>query len=489
MNLDDFLLSLSILTDKTQLIQSDINKIQSDMFDIQINNTPFTPGLGVSISDVNEISIGQPVSNTDSPSFKTLTLGHTGSDTGIINLNGITNNGSATMAKIVGLKNAVTDEGELLFYTKTNTGHVTEKLKINGDGAIGIDGKYGNDNEVLVSKGADVPPVWTTLPDNTYSEGKGVTISGNTISIGQDVGINSNVSFNVVNGNKFSLAEIQIKELLSDVRYTMMSTELWGTGDTSVFTTIKPFVESGSLDGNFHTLYIAGYDKIAVSARKDTFASNRGIDISGNYIQLTGSNIQLTGDGSNIQLDGSDVQIKGSNVQINGDGSNIQLDGSNVQINGDGSNIQLDGSDVQLNGSNIQLNGAYLTVIGNDAMLSDDRLKDNERSIPDVYDKISSLNIQQYTKYLFDPKTGNRKENGFHEYGIIAQDILNTDLSFCVHKVSYGENENPEDFYYTIVYRNLFCLNMEATKRLIQEVTTLKEKVTTLEQQVASSQN
>ena len=39
MDQEELLLSLSILTDKTKLIQSDINKIQDDVFTIQENGT------------------------------------------------------------------------------------------------------------------------------------------------------------------------------------------------------------------------------------------------------------------------------------------------------------------------------------------------------------------------------------------------------------------------------------------------------------------
>lgn len=125
---------------------------------------------------------------------------------------------------------------------------------------------------------------------------------------------------------------------------------------------------------------------------------------------------------------------------------------------------------VFLSGPTVNINGTYYNS-------SDDRLKDNESPITNVYDKISSLNVLQYTKYTYDPNTGDRTGEGKHEYGLIAQDLLNTDLSFAV-------SELVDDCYYSVAYQNLFCLNLEATKQLIQQVTTLSAEVDRLKERI-----
>ena len=52
--------------------------------------------------------------------------------------------------------------GDLQFFTKVNNGSVTEKLRINNKGAIGIGGAiYGNQFNILASNGSDDPPEWT----------------------------------------------------------------------------------------------------------------------------------------------------------------------------------------------------------------------------------------------------------------------------------------------------------------------------------------
>ena len=48
--------------------------------------------------------------------------------------------------------------------------------------------------------------------------------------------------------------------------------------------------------------------------------------------------------------------------------------------------------------------------------------------------------------------------------------MLNTDLSFCVVENNYGTDKNPDNFYYLFAYQNLFYMNLEATKRLINQV-------------------
>jgi hypothetical protein len=63
----------------------------------------------------------------------------------------------------------------------------SDKLKIGSNGEIGIGGaNYGNPGQVIVSNGSGSAVSWANQT-NTYTAGNGVTISGNTISIGQDV--------------------------------------------------------------------------------------------------------------------------------------------------------------------------------------------------------------------------------------------------------------------------------------------------------------
>ena len=92
-----------------------------------------------------------------------------------------------------------TNGGDLHFYTKVNNGNVTEKLRINNIGAIGLGATpdYGTAGQFLKTNNSGSSVSWDTPIDTTYSHGTGISISpSNVISIGQDVSMTANVFFN-----------------------------------------------------------------------------------------------------------------------------------------------------------------------------------------------------------------------------------------------------------------------------------------------------
>ena len=87
---------------------------------------------------------------------------------------------------------------DLLFYTRPSGGNEpTEKLRIDKNGAIGIEGaNFGTTGQVLSSGGSGNPVSWQDQIDTTYSEGTGVTINAsNEINIGQPVAITDSPEF------------------------------------------------------------------------------------------------------------------------------------------------------------------------------------------------------------------------------------------------------------------------------------------------------
>lgn len=96
-----------------------------------------------------------------------------------------------------------TNGGVLAFYTKVDGASVTEKLRINNQGAFGIEGaNFGNSGQVIVSNGSGSAVSWEDQTDTTYSAGTGVTISpSNQISVGQSLGTTDSVTFSGVNVN------------------------------------------------------------------------------------------------------------------------------------------------------------------------------------------------------------------------------------------------------------------------------------------------
>jgi hypothetical protein len=93
-----------------------------------------------------------------------------------------------------------TNGGVLAFYTKVDGVSVTEKLRINNQGAIGIKGAFfGNSGQVIVSRGSGAPVEWADQTDTTYTNGTGVNLVGTTFSIGQPVATSDSVTFKSLN--------------------------------------------------------------------------------------------------------------------------------------------------------------------------------------------------------------------------------------------------------------------------------------------------
>jgi len=64
----------------------------------------------------------------------------------------------------------LTDGGVIKFQTKVDGGSVSEKLRINNAGALGIGGaNYGGTNQVIVSQGSINPPTWKNNYPNIVS--------------------------------------------------------------------------------------------------------------------------------------------------------------------------------------------------------------------------------------------------------------------------------------------------------------------------------
>jgi hypothetical protein len=117
------------------------------------------------------------------------------------------------------------------------------------------------------------------------------------------------------------------------------------------------------------------------------------------------------------------------------------------------------------------------TVVG---ASSDDRLKFNEVDIQNGLQMINQLSPKIYDK----SKILNIEENTFKEAGVVAQEVLNTDLSFCV---SGGDTtdflgnllENP----YIVNYNDIFTYGLAATKELDAIVQTQQTGISTLQQE------
>jgi len=118
---------------------------------------------------------------------------------------------------------------------------------------------------------------------------------------------------------------------------------------------------------------------------------------------------------------------------------------------------------------------------------SDDRLKHQEVPID------NGLYLINQVKTEFYKKTREMKESNYMgdisgewwwERGVIAQDLLKTDFSYCVHTPSFPEAEP-----YSVKYHDLFVANIAATQELHKLVLEQQKEINDLKQQVSRIDN
>ena len=104
---------------------------------------------------------------------------------------------------------------------------------------------------------------------------------------------------------------------------------------------------------------------------------------------------------------------------------------------------------------------------------SDDRLKFNEKNITNGLEVINQLNAKIYDK----SKTLNVEEDTHKETGLIAQEVLQTDLSFCVTGGDYTDfMGNQIEEPYKVNYNDVIGYLISAVKELKIKVEILEQK-------------
>ena len=118
---------------------------------------------------------------------------------------------------------------------------------------------------------------------------------------------------------------------------------------------------------------------------------------------------------------------------------------------------------------------------------SDDRHKINERPIDNALGLLQQLNLYEYEKV----KTMNGTDVTETERGVLAQDVLNTELAYAVsgggtEEVTHrddDENVTKEtvDVAYSVRYNDIFVTALQAIKDLSTQVDDLQSRLTALE--------
>ena len=148
-------------------------------FTILSTDTAYTNGTGVTING-NQISIGQSVANSDSPNFTQLSLGASGTNQGILNLNDeITTGTYGTVAEIKGIKAGTTSGGKLEISTKVDSGALTKQMTIDENGKFYMHNLPNSTNQNKLLYNAGTGEI-TYQPDTPPSGGGGSYIKRNS---------------------------------------------------------------------------------------------------------------------------------------------------------------------------------------------------------------------------------------------------------------------------------------------------------------------
>tara|TARA_Y100000389_G_scaffold39659_1_gene34117 strand:+ start:430 stop:1062 length:633 start_codon:yes stop_codon:yes gene_type:complete len=112
---------------------------------------------------------------------------------------------------------------------------------------------------------------------------------------------------------------------------------------------------------------------------------------------------------------------------------------------------------------------------------SDDRLKINEIIIKNSINLIESINFYEYDKV----KTLNNNDVIHKERGVIAQHLLNTDISYIVY--GGGKDELDNDIPYGVRYNDLLVTSCQAIKEQQQIILDLSNQNLNLKNEINSN--
>jgi len=109
-----------------------------------------------------------------------------------------------------------TNGGALVFYTKVDGGSVTEKIRINNVGAIGIAGaNFGTTNQVLISNGSNSAVEWTDSVTFTDATVTGTVVTPEVASTTSTIDLGSGVNrrIRIEDKSTTNFGEIEIKPI------------------------------------------------------------------------------------------------------------------------------------------------------------------------------------------------------------------------------------------------------------------------------------
>lgn len=242
----------------------------------------------------------------------------------------------------------------------------------------------------------------------------------------------------------------------------------------------------GITDPNSSTLFEKFEDLSLNLLTSNHDASFNNVDVSGD-LSVNG-NVTATGNltGNNLNIDNI-TQTAGSIISSQGTTLEFTLNGQTSGGQGmffihapslkglmpntsQGNGVFSFGSSSRRWG---QIYSNYSTI-----STSDDRMKINERPITNALNFLENLNFYEYEKV----GTLNGTDVTETERGVLAQDILNTDLSYCVFGGGIDE-ETGDEIPYGLRYNDLIMTACQALKDQTTIIKNLEKRIATLESQ------
>jgi hypothetical protein len=357
-----------------------------------------------------------------------------------------------------------TNGGDLQFYTKVDGASVTEKLRINNQGAIGIEGaNFGTSGQVIVSNGSGSAVSWANQTDTTYSAGTGVTINGsNQISIGQSVNVSDSPSFTQmslgVSGTNQGILNLQDSTNNGREDVVQIKGTLEGTngGQLQIYTKTV----NGSLT-----------ERLRITNNGNVRCFN---DV--NYSFTTKTIWDSFGTGPyHLPCKIGVILWEGVRTQIRVEGNGVQLI-SHTDPNGNREWIYCFGPVYCT--ERFQTAGGFNSDNYNS---SDGRIKSREQPITNALETIKLVTGKKYEyhpTHLVDYTNENSDLSGVEhstKTGVIAQELLDVpELSHLVSSIKMPTHPNTS--IYSVCYEGLIPYLIESIKQLATKVEALENK-------------
>ena len=451
---------------------------------------------GTSTLGTTNITGGPLIVGTDASTTRNLTVYGTSTVTGSSTLGDThVTGGDLTVGTDGGTTRNLTVYGDsTVTGTSTVNGALTanNNLTVNGTSTLGDTHVTGGDLTV----GAGTGTVATTHKDLTVYGNfhvTGVLTASSFANIGSTLNVSSvyvNNNLNVTGTSTFGTTNVTGGNLTVGTASTTRNLTVYGTSTVNGTSTLGTTNVTGghlTVDNDLHVknkFIVDGYIETNTNTARTT------MDIKCKSLHLTDAESSINSRYANF---GTIMAMGGNRVALQLVTVNTSTRYTVLSFHQSGYLYMFRSTSDYLNQTYSSTNPDHtvltikmksLTVDGGQTVTSDDRLKHQEVPIDNGLYLINQLKTEFYKKtpemkeidYM-----GDISGEWIWERGVIAQDLLETDMSYCVRIP-----ENIETETYSVNYNDLFVTNIAATQELHKIVLEQQKEIDDLKQQVSN---